>query len=259
MQTAGSWCGEWLSRKKDGTALHTRAKITSLALAGKRYWLSIREDVTERRRSETEIRHVNESLNALISASPLPIIAFGRDGLIRLWNPAAERVFGWSESEVLGKPLPFIPQEKLSEHRQMRERDLQGEGFTSQQLRRVRKDGTPIDIRRLTAAIREASGQVTGVMSVYMDVTEQHKAAEEQRQSIATLRVIEAQLTLLVEASSALLASPDSAHVLRTILRLAQQFISAEAYAVWRKTSDGWRLIASAGLSDSYERSIRTQ
>jgi PAS domain S-box-containing protein len=94
-------------------------------------------------------------------------------------------------------------------------------------------------------------------MSVYMDVTEQHKAAEEQRQSIATLRVIEAQLTLLVEASSALLASPDSAHVLRTILRLAQQFISAEAYAVWRKKSDGWHLIASAGLSDGYERSIR--
>ena len=109
LQTAGSWCGEWLSRKKDGTAFHTRAKITSLALAGKRYWLSIREDVTERRRSETEIRHVNESLNALISASPLPIIAFGRDGLIRLRNPAAERVFGWGESEVLGKPFPFIP------------------------------------------------------------------------------------------------------------------------------------------------------
>jgi PAS domain S-box-containing protein len=71
------------------------------------------------------------------------------------------------------------------------------------------------------------------------------------------LRVIESQLMLLVGASGALLASPKSAHVLETILRLAQQFVDAEAYAVWRRRGDEWQLVLSTGLSDNYEQANR--
>src|SRR3954452_6101861 len=67
----------------------------------------------------------------------------------------------------------------------------------------------------------------------------------------------ESQLMLLVDASRALLASPESTQVLSTILRLAQQFIQADAYAVWREYAEDWKLVASTGLSDNYERSVR--
>ena len=53
----------------------------------------------------------------LVDSSPLPIIVFDTAGKITLWNPAAERVFGWRAEEVLGKPIPFIPEEKMEEHR----------------------------------------------------------------------------------------------------------------------------------------------
>lgn len=70
-------------------------------------------------------------------------------------------------------------------------------------------------------------------------------------------RILERQLVLLIEASSALLAFPESTVVLETILNLARRFVEADAYAVWRKqTSAGeWRVVAVDGLSDSYPRS----
>jgi PAS domain S-box-containing protein len=258
LKNGGSWKGELLNRKKNGASFYTRARISALEIAGVRYWVCVQEDVTDRRDAEVVIRDAKETLQALIVASPLPIVAFTRDGAITLWNPAAERVFGWSEAEVLGKPLPFIPEEKTSEHRAMRDRDLRGEGFTSREIQRRRKDGTEIDISVSTAAMHDAVGHITGIMSVYVDITEQKKFAEEQRRSMEMLRVIERQLTLLVEASGVLLATPQSEKVLSTILELAQRFIDAEAYAVWRKRGDEWHLLESTGLSASYERTART-
>ncbi len=119
-----------------------------------------------------------EILAAVIQASPLPIVALTREGEITLWNAAAERVFGWSAAEVLGQLLPFIPEEKRQEHREMRAHDLSGQGFSGVQIRRTRKDGSPIDISVSTAPIRDAEGSVVGIMSVYVDITER-KAMED--------------------------------------------------------------------------------
>jgi PAS domain S-box-containing protein len=85
-------------------------------------------------------------------------------------------------------------------------------------------------------------------MSAAVDVSER-KAAEEAQ------KTIERQLMLLVEASATLLASPHSAQVLGTIIELAQRFVAADAYSVWRLNEDDfWRLTSSAGLSDEYVR-----
>jgi transcriptional regulator of acetoin/glycerol metabolism len=115
----------------------------------------------------------------------------------------------------------------------MREQDLSGQGFTNRELRRIRKDGAPIDLSVSTAPMFDGKGQVSGIMSVYLDITEQKRAADQQEQNVRRLQLLERQLTLLVEASGALLASPESAQVLRTILDVAQRFIHADAYAVW--------------------------
>src|SRR5689334_21548492 len=56
-----------------------------------------------------DLQQANEALRALIGACPLAIIALGNDGRVTMWNPAAERIFGWSEGEVLGQPLPTVP------------------------------------------------------------------------------------------------------------------------------------------------------
>jgi PAS domain S-box-containing protein len=126
---------------------------------------------------------LQEQFQALIESSPLPIVVLTRTGEVTLWNPAAERLFGWKEEEVIGRPLPFIPEEKRAEHRAMRERDLSGEGLKDVEVRRVRKDGSYIDIRVSTALLRDKDNTVTGIVSLYVDLTEQKQAAREREQA----------------------------------------------------------------------------
>src|SRR5690606_30326161 len=60
---------------------------------------------------ERRLRDTNEMLQAIVRASPLALEVLDTEGRIEVWNPAAERVFGWTEPEVLGQPDPTIPEE----------------------------------------------------------------------------------------------------------------------------------------------------
>src|SRR5205085_10459050 len=92
------WEGEWVNRTKEGSPFFTISRVSKLQGSEANYWVWVREDISERRRTELDLREANERLHALIHASPLPIVAFTREGEIQLWNAAAERVFGWTEA-----------------------------------------------------------------------------------------------------------------------------------------------------------------
>ncbi len=119
-----------------------------------------------------------QTFRALIHDAPLSIVAFDASGNIQLWNPAAERMFGWTAEEALGKPHPIVPEEKQEEFRALREMALRGQTFTGIRLRRRRKDGSPIDISVSTSPLRAADGTITGIMSIITDVSERKKSEE---------------------------------------------------------------------------------
>ncbi|MBW6505058.1 PAS domain S-box protein [bacterium] len=119
-------------------------------------------------------------LAALIEASPLAIVTFDPEGVVTMWNPAAERIFGWSENEALGTRLPFVPAGKQEESLALRRRALLGEVFTEPELHRRRVDGSPVVVSVSTSPLRRPDGTIFGIMSILMDVTER-KAAEEAR------------------------------------------------------------------------------
>ena len=129
-------------------------------------------------------------LATLIEASPLAIVTFDPEGVVTMWNPAAERIFGWPEDEALGMHLPFVPAEKQTEFLALRRRALLGEVFTEPELHRRRADGSPIVVSVSTAPLRRPDGTIYGIMSILMDVTER-KAAEETRER---LTIVEEQL-----------------------------------------------------------------
>ena len=127
----------------------------------------------------------NHILRALIQASPLAIVTLDTNDQIRTWNPAAQRLFGWSEAEVLGQRPLFVPDDKQAEFLAIRERERAGEALNGVELRRQRKDGTPIDVRLWTAALRDAAGRISDVLGMFEDVTDRRRAEAARRESEA--------------------------------------------------------------------------
>jgi PAS domain S-box-containing protein len=84
-------------------------------------------EVHRRKSTEEKLRKTEDILEALIQASPAGITLLDKNGIVQVWNRAAERIFGWTAKEVLGRPLPTIPPGKQEEHRIFRERVLRGE------------------------------------------------------------------------------------------------------------------------------------
>ena len=119
-------------------------------------------------------------LATLVEASPLAIVTFDPEGVVTMWNPAAGRIFGWTENEALGTRLPFVPAEKQAEFLAIRRRALLGESFTEPELHRRRADGSPIVVSASTSPLRRPDGTIYGILSILMDVTDRRSAGDEE-------------------------------------------------------------------------------
>jgi two-component system, cell cycle sensor histidine kinase and response regulator CckA len=169
---------------KDGRlidVLLSSTPINPLDMAGEVTFTAL--DITERKRAEEELRATNEQLQALVQSSPVAIIVLDPEGHVKLWSPASERVFGWTETEVLDRFLPYVPADKIEEHGVSRARVLGGESFTGIEVRRRRKDGMPVDLSVSTVPLRDAQGRITGIMSMNVDITDRRRAEEALRES----------------------------------------------------------------------------
>jgi len=168
------WAGELINQRKDGTLYHEEMTITPVRDTGGaiRNYIAIKQDITERKQAHASLTETLDMLRAVIHASPVAIAILETDGRVRMWNPAAERIFGWQEKEVLGRPLPTIPPGKEEEHRAFRARVLADNAFTGIEVVRMRKDGAPVNISLSTAPLRNAQGRIWGIMGLMNDITE---------------------------------------------------------------------------------------
>lgn len=153
--------------------------------------IGVATDVTEATRGAQSLAETGRMLSVLVEASPIPITALDVNGRVELWNPAAERTFGWTAQEVLGHPYPLVPEGKEGEFRQLL-REVAGNGTTlaGVELRRQRKDGSSIDIALSAAPLRDDGDTVAGVMAVLVDITEAKRSEQALRESEAKYRSI---------------------------------------------------------------------
>jgi PAS domain S-box-containing protein len=148
----------------------------------------LQREIAARKQILETLQDTTQALQTLIYASPLAIIVIDPLGNVRTWNPAAERTFGWTAAEVVGRPLPIIPEDRQVEFQSMREAAKQRNGFSDVEVRRLKKDGALIDVSISSAALRDAHGKLTGFMAIIADITARKQAEETLRQYASELQ-----------------------------------------------------------------------
>ncbi len=166
---------ETVRRRKDGTLVAVSIAAAPVRDGSGRVVgnMVAYTDITERKAQE-------ERLQALIDSSPLALVEFGLDTRIRLWNPAAERIFGWTREEMLDRGgLPMAPPSKRAENQQLFERIRAGASLNDYETVRQRKDGTLVAVSIAAAPVRDGSGRVVSNMVAYTDITDRKEQAAE--------------------------------------------------------------------------------
>ena len=125
-----------------------------------------------------------ETLQAVITASPVAIVVLDRERRTILWPPAAERLFGWKADEIVGQVQPpYIPPDDRQGSSELAGRALAGERLADIEVRRVRRDGKLLELSLSTAAIRGPDGTAEGIVAVYMDLTARRQLERQLHQA----------------------------------------------------------------------------
>jgi PAS domain S-box-containing protein len=175
--------GEWRHRCKDGRLIDVSVKSHFVNFGGRAAALIVVEDITERRRAEIARQESNQALVSVIESSPAAVMVLDEAGRVTRWNRSAERLFGWSEREVLGRPVPIIPDGEEAAWRDTLARWIAGGSDTALEVRRRRKDGAVIDVSLSAAPLRDATGRVVGIVGNLVDITERKLLEGQLRQA----------------------------------------------------------------------------
>jgi PAS domain S-box-containing protein len=140
-------------------------------------------DITERKRTETELRESEQRLRwlaAIVESSDEAIVSKNLDGVITSWNKGAERVFGYTAEEAIGKPITIvIPQERHDEERMILTRIRRGERIDHFETVRQRKHGSLITVSLTVSPVKNIEGKIVGASKIARDITEQKRFQEQ--------------------------------------------------------------------------------
>ncbi len=139
-------------------------------------------DITDRKRAEETRRQ----LAAIVESSDDAIVGLTLDGMIVTWNSGAERVYGYSAGEIIGRPISIlVPPDRITEFPQIYEKFRQGERIAHFETVRVRKDGRRIDLSLTLSPITDTEGKVTGICGIGRDITQRKRNEESFRLTFA--------------------------------------------------------------------------
>jgi PAS domain S-box-containing protein len=142
-------------------------------------------DISDRRKADELAQH----MASIVESSDDAIIAKGLDGTITSWNRGAERLFGYTAEEMIGRPLAIlIPEDRQDEEPTILARLRRGERIDHYETVRRRKDGGLVDISLTVSPIRSQEGIVIGASKIARDITERRLASERQQLLIGEMK-----------------------------------------------------------------------
>jgi PAS domain S-box-containing protein len=205
-------------------------------------------------RTAAELAHVkvleqshraSRRLAAIVESSDDAIVSKDLNGIIQSWNRGAERLFGYSESEAIGRSIALIvPVERRNEEDKVLSAIRSGQAVEMETVRR-HKDGSSVPISLTVSPIKDVDGRITGASKIARDIGARKRLDPERAE-------LDRRPRMLVAASATLLDLPQSEPVRTATVSLARQLLSADACAVWSSDQGVWRVVQSDGVSSGF-------
>ncbi len=144
-------------------------------------------DISARKHAE-EARFMHA---AIVESSEDAIISKNLEGIITSWNAGAQRIFGYSEAEVVGKPIAIlIPHELLDNDNENQQRLRSGGRIEHYETVRVSKGGKRVDVSLTISPIRDSAGAIVGASKIARNITERKRAEDALRESEGRFRLV---------------------------------------------------------------------
>lgn len=159
---------------------------------------SLRRQVAQR---TAELRDSSEMQRAMLACLPVALFSIDADGRVLSWNTSAERMFGWTAEEVIGKRVPIVPEDKQEEFDTLRQQGLTGGGFIGKELIRRRKDGSDIPLLLSTSPIHSGNSDPVALLAAALDISERKHHEERVAHLNRVLRAIRDINQLIVRES----------------------------------------------------------
>lgn len=172
--------------RRDGSLVWGKLSISLLKGRPVPLVVGMVEDITEKKKAEeARFRHA-----AIIESSEDAIVSATLDGVLTSWNPGAQRIFGYSESEAVGKSITIlVPPELPHEEDQILEKLRAGGRIDQFETVRMAKSGARIDVSLSISPIKDATGKMIGFSGITRDITERKRAEEALHSSEERLRL----------------------------------------------------------------------
>ncbi|HUR41770.1 MAG TPA: PAS domain S-box protein [Verrucomicrobiae bacterium] len=163
---------EYRLRQPDGSTRWVHGKVRCATHGGRKVLVGSLSDISARKQAEQSLKESRNHINTVLDTSPLAILSMSREGRILAWSKGAQRMFGWTESEVLGRLSPIVSRRDRPAFRQMIHQVLGGEVLRGRTFRRLRKDGSTALVTVSAAAALDGDGMPTGVVAILDDITD---------------------------------------------------------------------------------------
>jgi PAS domain S-box-containing protein len=161
-----------VAQRADGTTFPVDIMLNPLTHLAEPMTLAVVRDMTERRAAEEALHRTQARLAAIVTSSDDAIVAKTIDGIVTNWNEAAERMYGYSASEMIGQSIRrVVPTDRQAEEDMILGRIARGERVKSFETVRITKDGRAIDVSITVSPIRDEKGRIVGASKIARDVT----------------------------------------------------------------------------------------
>jgi PAS domain S-box-containing protein len=130
--------------------------------------------VLDNAKAHRDLEAASARLQTIITESPIATVVLDGDHRIQIWGRASEDLLGWTEAEVVGRPLPTTPRDREAEARGLQQRLIDGQTVRGRETRVRRKDGEEIAVSLYAAPVRDA-GLMTGSVHGWVDLSERQR------------------------------------------------------------------------------------